>query len=282
MSVLEAVVLGVVQGATEFIPISSTAHLRIIPALLGWNDPGAAFTAVTQWGTLIAALVYFRNEVGHILSGFLGLRRAEPLHGPDARPGWQIIVATLPVVIFGYLLRKYIKEDFRSLYVIAGSMAGLAVVLLYAEWRYGKQDKSALTSHLDKVTWTQALAVGFAQALALVPGASRSGVTITASLLVSFDRPTAARFSFLLSLPAVFGAGLFELIKDRKELLATSDSAGTLLLATVVAGVVGYASIEFLMRLLKKSSMASFIVYRIALGAAIVWMLQAGVLKDAP
>ncbi|MBY0233149.1 MAG: undecaprenyl-diphosphatase UppP [Gemmataceae bacterium] len=280
MGALEAVVLGIVQGATEFLPISSTAHLRIVPALLGWKDPGAAFTAVTQWGTLVAALIYFRHDVGRILSGFFGLSRAQPFHGPDAQPGWQIIAATVPIVVFGILLRRPIKEDFRSLYVIAGAMAGLALVLLVAEWRYRKRDPAGLTTDLGKVTWAQALIVGFAQALALVPGASRSGVTITASLFAGFDRATAARFSFLLSLPAVFGAGLYELVKDREELLATPDSAGTLLLATVVAGLVGYASIAFLMRLLKKSSLAGFIAYRLALGIAIVALLRAGLLKD--
>ena len=281
MTPFQAAVLGIVQGATEFVPVSSTAHLRIVPALLGWQDPGPAFSAVTQWGTLVAALVYFRADVGGILAGFFGFRRAQPFHGPDARLGWMIIAATLPLAVLGYLLQSRIEQDFRSLYVIAGALIGLALLLVLAEWHHARQEKSGrLTRHIDQLSWSQALAVGLAQALALVPGASRSGVTITAGLFAGIDRATAARFSFLLSLPAVFGAGLHQLVKKRAELLASADSASALALATLVAGLVGYASIDLMMRLLKRHSTASFIAYRIALGTAILVLLWKGMLKD--
>lgn len=283
MSTLEAIILGIIQGATEFLPISSTAHLRIIPALLGWKeDPGAAFTAVIQWGTLLAAVVYFWKDIVRILSGWFGLRTAQPFHGSDSRVGWQIIVGTLPIVVMGLLLQKRIKEDFRSLYVIAAALIVLAALLAVAEWWHARMPKDRLTNDIDKLSWLQALLIGLGQAVALIPGASRSGVTITAALFVGLGRPEAARFSFLLSLPAIFGAGLYELIKERKELLASKDSLNTLILATVVSGVVGYASIAWLMRMLRTNTTLVFILYRVALGLAILGLLWAEVLKPMP
>ncbi len=273
----QAAVLGFIQGATEWLPVSSTAHLRIVPALLGWDDPGAGFTAVIQWGTLLAAVYYFRDDIVKILAGWLGLRDARPLRGPDSRLGWMIIVGTLPIVLFGLLLEKRIKQDFRNLYVISGALIGLAALLAWADFRHRQPPPEGFTDDLDKITWRQALLIGFAQALALVPGASRSGVTITAALFLGLGRPTAARFSFLLSLPAIFGAGLYELIKDRDTLL--DQGVMNVLLATAVAAVVGYASIVWLLGLLRRYSMLGFIVYRVALGLAILALLWARVLK---
>lgn len=285
MDSFQAVLLGIIQGLTEFLPISSTAHLRVIPALLGWaHDPGAAFTAVIQWGTFAASVLYFRHDIARLTLAWLAaLKARRPFATQDARLAWMIAVGTVPIVVFGLWLRKPIKEDFRSLYVIAAAMIGLAVVLFLAELlaarrrRRGDDGKS-----LQQVGWAEALAVGFSQALALIPGASRSGVTITGGLFAGLSRETAARYSFLLSLPAVFGAGLYELYKDRHELLASRDDAANLVLATVVSGVVGYAAIAFLMHYLRTRTTAVFILYRLALGALLLALLSRGLLEPLP
>jgi undecaprenyl-diphosphatase len=277
MSPWEAVVLGFVQGATEFLPISSTAHLRIVPALLGKPDPGAAFTAVIQWGTFFAAVWYFRRDLGMILAGWLGLRTAQPLHGPDSRLGWMILLGTLPIVVFGLLLEKKIDHELRGLEVIAWALIGLGVLLALADWRSQRAPPEGLTDDLTHLTWAQGLLIGLAQALALVPGASRSGVTITAALFVGLSRPAAARFSFLLSLPAIFGAGLYKLLRDRHDLFTLG--AGNVLIATVVAAVVGYASIAWLLSLLRKHSLLGLILYRIALGVTLLALCWSGALK---
>jgi undecaprenyl-diphosphatase len=284
MDSFQAVILGIIQGLTEFLPISSTAHLRIIPELLGWSDPGAAFTAVIQWGTFVASVLYFRHDIARLTLAWLAaLKARRPFGTQDARLAWMIAVGTVPIVAFGLLLRKQIKGPFRSLYAIAGVMIGLAVVLFLAElmaaWRRrrGNDGKS-----LQQVGWVESLTVGFAQVLALVPGASRSGVTITGGLFAGLSRETAARYSFLLSLPAVFGAGLYELYKDRHELLVSHDSVANLVIATVVSGVVGYAAIAFLMHYLRTRTTAIFIVYRVALGALLLVLLGQGLLQPLP
>ncbi len=285
MDSFQAVILGIIQGLTEFLPISSTAHLRVIPALLGWEqDPGAAFTAVIQWGTFFASVLYFRHDIARLTVAFFqGLRTGRPFATQDARIGWMIVVGTLPIVVLGLRFRKFIKEDFRSLYVIAAALISLAAVLLLAEllaaWRRRRGDAG---KHLEQLGWGEALTVGFAQAVALIPGASRSGVTITGGLFAGLSRETAARYSFLLSLPAVFGAGLLELYKDRHELLATQDSAANLVIATVVSGVVGYAAIAFLMHYLRTRTTGVFIVYRVALGGLLLVLLARGVLQPLP
>jgi undecaprenyl-diphosphatase len=281
MTPIQAVLLGIIQGLTEFLPISSTAHLRIAPALLGWEkDPGAAFTAVIQWGTWIASVIYFRQDIARLLVAFfVGVRKGQPFATQDSRLAWMIAVGTLPIVGFGLLLRRYIKEHFRSLYVIAAALIVLALLLWLAEILSARQRRLQRTeTELEQIGWWEALTVGFAQALSLVPGASRSGVTITGGLFAGLSRATAARYSFLLSLPAVFGAGLYELIKDRHELLQSQESVVNLLIATVVSGVVGYASIAFLIHYLRTRTTAIFIVYRIALGATLLVLLWRGVL----
>jgi undecaprenyl-diphosphatase len=270
VTLLQAIVLGVVQGLTEFLPISSTAHLRVVPALLDWPDPGAAFTAVTQIGTLVAVFAYFRADIARLTRGvFVG--------GPDGRLAWMIAAGTVPILVCGVLLKKYIEGPFRSLYAIAATLILLALVLMAAEallnWRV--RTGRPLRDLLD-LTWADALLVGTAQALALVPGTSRSGITLTAGLLVGMSRPAAARFAFLLSLPSVLAAGVYELYKDRDVLLASHEDAVNLLVATVVAGVVGYGAIAFLMRYLKTHSTYSFIVYRLLLGGLLLGLLFAG------
>jgi undecaprenyl-diphosphatase len=275
---LEAIVLGIVQGLTEFLPISSSAHLRIVPALLGWEDRGAAFTAVIQCGTLAAVLAYFREDIIRIGRAWtLGIVRARPAHDLDARMGWMMIAGTVPIVVCGLLFKVQIETTLRSLYVVAGAMIGLAVLLALAEgvvnWR---ARRGARQKQLADITWADALVTGLAQALALVPGSSRSGVTITAGLLQGMSRETAARFSFLLSLPAVFAAGMYQLYKQRGELLSTQQDALALALCTAVSAAVGYASIAFLLSYLKSHSTYVFIAYRLVAGALILWWLWSG------
>ncbi|HEY3295620.1 MAG TPA: undecaprenyl-diphosphatase UppP [bacterium] len=280
MSILQAIVLGIIQGLTEFLPISSTAHLRIIPALVGWSDPGAAFTAVIQFGTLLAVFFYFRGDIARMITGVVGgLAAGKPLRDRDAQLGWMIVLGTIPVVILGVLFKKSIESEWRSLYVIAGSMIVLALALMAAEiiarWRVAHARE---LKRMDTLSWKDVLFTGLAQAVALVPGSSRSGTTITGGLLVGMNRETAARFSFLLSLPSVLAAGLFELIKQRHMLLSTEAGVTGLIVATVVSGVVGYASIAFLLNYLRKRSTYLFIVYRLALGCLLLALLMNGVL----
>jgi undecaprenyl-diphosphatase len=278
MSLLEALVYGLVQGLTEFLPISSTAHLRVVPELFGWKDPGAAFTAVIQLGTLVAVLLYFRADIARLSAAFardLRERRYGTSH--DAKLAWMIAAGTVPVVVCGLAFKKYIKEDLRDLHVVAWAAVGFALVLLAAELRAARRPGPGRGE--ETIGWRDALLVGCFQALALIPGASRSGVTITAGLLAGLSRPTAARFSFLLSLPAVFAAGVYELYKDRDEVLASGNDVLALLVASAVAGVVGYASIAFLIAFLKRHATYVFIIYRVFLGATLLVLLQRGVLK---
>ncbi len=267
MTLWQAVVLGLIQGLTEFLPISSTAHLRIIPALLGWDDPGAAFTVVIQLGTLVAVFAYFRHDIVSIARSTL---RGE------SQVGWMILTGTLPVVVLGLLLQKHIETSLRSLYVIATAMIALALLLALAEWMTQRRQK---LRSMEQVGWLDAIVVGCAQAVALVPGSSRSGCTIAGALFMGLDRETAARFSFLLSLPALFLAGIFELGHARDQLFSTEAHIQDLIAATVVAGIVGYASIAFLLGYLKKHTTWLFIVYRLVLGAILLTLLATGKLS---
>lgn len=278
MTLLQAIVLGIVQGLTEFLPISSSGHLRVVPALLGWEDPGAAFTAVIQIGTLAAVLAYFWVDIARIAGAWLrGMIAAKPGRDLDARMGWMMIAATVPIVVCGLAFKDEIETDLRSLYVVAGAMIGLAVVLAMAEAlaRF-RQSRGLHPKHLNQVTWFDAIAVGLAQAGALVPGVSRSGVTITAGLFAGLSRETAARFSFLLSLPSVLAAGVYQLYRARGDLLGTSDDALALAAATFVSGIVGYASIAFLLGYLKTHSTLVFIAYRLMFGGLILYWLAVG------
>ncbi len=281
MSILEAIVLGIVQGLTEFLPISSTAHLRIVPALFGWQDPGAAFTAVIQIGTLVAVLSYFYADIFRIATTTVhNTLRGKPFESFDSRMGYMIAIGTIPIVVFGLLLKTYIETTFRSLYVIASTLIALALVLMLAEAVLKRRvEKGEKQKELGDLSWVEAIGVGLAQCLALIPGASRSGVTITGGLFLGMTRETAARFSFLLSLPSIFAAGVYQLIKAREALFATTDGVLNLLIATVVSGVVGYYSIAFLLNYLKKNSTYLFIAYRIALGLLLFVLLFNGTLN---
>ncbi|ASQ89989.1 undecaprenyl-diphosphatase UppP [Prosthecochloris sp. GSB1] len=281
MSLFEAIILGVVQGLTEFIPISSTAHLRIVPALAGWQDPGAAFSAIIQTGTLAAVLIYFHRDIAGISTAFVkGVLSGKPFGTQESKMGWMIGVGTLPIVFFGLLFKTPIETSLRSLYWIGAALIALALLLSAAEWRMKRRAaRGQKPKTLAEIGWKDALLIGFAQAVALVPGSSRSGVTITAGLFLDLSRETAARFSFLLSLPAVLAAGLYQLYDQWDAISASSDSMTNLAAATLSAGIVGYASIAFLLSFLKSHSTGLFIAYRLLLGLLILGMLATGGLQ---
>jgi undecaprenyl-diphosphatase len=284
MTFLQAIVIGIIQGLTEFLPISSTAHIRVVPALLGWDDPGAAFTAVIQWGTLLAAVVYFFPDIVRLTRAVLSeMRDRKFCQSHDAKMAYMIGLGTVPVVVLGLSFRKHIETSLRSLYVISAAAIALALVLMAAEGVHRWREKTLRKQkELDSLGWWDAVFVGFAQALALIPGASRSGVTITGGLFLGMTRETAARFSFLLSLPAVFGAGVLELYKERHRLLASQGDISNLVIATIVSGLIGYATIAFLLGYLKRHSTYLFIIYRLALGATLLLLLSTGLLVDDP
>ena len=274
MSVLEAIVLGIVQGLTEFLPISSTGHLRIVPAFMGWEDPGAAFTAVTQMGTMAAVLLYFRADLLRIAKAWIrSLRDKEARHELDARLGWYIVLGTIPIGIFGLAFKDQIENGARDLYLIAIALIVLGLVLLWAE-KVGKKDRP-----IERITTRDGIAIGFAQALALVPGVSRSGATLTAGLFMGLEREAAARYSFLLSVPAVVLSGLLEL----GTILGGGDKQdtpiGAVIVATILAFIVGYASIAFLLRYLSNHTTTVFVVYRVGLGVLVLVLLSAGVIS---
>jgi undecaprenyl-diphosphatase len=265
---LEAAVLGVVQGLTEFIPVSSTAHLRIVPAFVGWADPGAAFTAVVQLGTLVAVLLYFRRDLIRIVVAWVAGLRSPARRDFDYRMGWYLIVATIPIVIFGAAFSHQIEKGARNLYLIAVALIILGVVLLIAD-RIGSKRRE-----FESIKPRDGAFVGLAQALALVPGVSRSGATISAGLFRGLNRQAAARFAFLLSIPAVALSGLYEL----RHVIHGGHHLGTgqLVLSTILAFVVGYASIAFLLRFLARHTLIPFVVYRVALGAVVLGLTAAG------
>ena len=267
----QAIVLGIVQGLTEFLPISSTGHLRIVPAFLGWEDPGAAFTAITQLGTMAAVLLYFRKDLWNIVrTWFLSLRNPELRGTLDARMGWYIGLGTIPIGIFGFAFRNQIEDAARSLYLIGTMLILLGLLLLVAE-KVAKRERT-----IEDINGKDAALIGFAQALALIPGVSRSGATLTAGLFAGFDRESAARYSFLLSVPAVVASGLFEARKigdeGGVEFLPTA-------LATLAAFIVGYASIAWLLRWLVSHTTMVFVVYRVALGTLVIALTAAGTIS---
>lgn len=273
MSILEAIVLGLVQGLTEFIPISSTAHLRIVPALLGWKDPGAAASAVIQLGTLLAVVIYFFRDLVRMTVGFFrGIARRQPFGDPDSRLAWYVIIGTIPVSVFGLLFKDFIETGARNLWLISSSLIVVAVLLIAAE-RFAR--RSTLRS-IEEVNLGDAIAVGFGQALALVPGMSRSGSTIMVGLFRRQSHSTAARFSFLLSVPAILLSGLFELFAEWDHLVALGWIP--VAVAVLVSFVSGWASIWFLIRYLKTHTTSIFIYYRIALALIVIALLGYGVL----
>ncbi len=271
MDLLQAIVLGIVQGLTEFLPISSSGHLRIVPAFMGWEDPGAAFTAVIQLGTMAAVVLYFRADLWRITTTWLAsLRDRSRRSELDARIGWYLIFGTIPICIFGLAFSHQIETGARSLYLIGTTLIVLGVVLLIAE------KVSTRERDLTSLTRRDAVVIGFAQALALVPGVSRSGATITAGLFLGFDRVAAARFSFLLSVPAVVLSGLFEMRGVLDGSAEGSAGLGATAVATVLAFVSGYASIAFLLKFLTTHTTGVFVAYRIVLGAAVLVLAGTG------
>ena len=273
-AIIQAIVYGVIQGITEFLPISSTAHLRLIPALLGWTDVGAAYTAVIQIGTLAATFVYFRHDIADLVKGFLEALKTKDYFGnPHSRLFIVIIVGTIPVSLVGVTLKKFIEGDARGLYVISAMLIIMAIVLWLAE-RSGKREKE-----FSQITFKDGFLIGCAQALALIPGTSRSGVTIAAGLFSGLKRDAAARYSFLLSIPAVFLSGFYELYEERDHLLAAGSKL-SLVIATVVSGIVGYFAIKFLLAYLRTRSNMVFIIYRIAFGIVILILLYFGVVHN--
>jgi len=274
MSILEAIVLGLVQGLTEFIPISSTAHLEIVPVLLGWGDPGAAASAVIQFGTWIAALIYFAKDIVRLIGGFFrGLSTRRLLADTDSREAWLIIIGTIPIVILGLALKKHIESTFRGLWVVT-TMVIVVAILLWLSELYAKRQQLRV---FDQMNVVDAVVIGLGQCLALIPGSSRSGSTIMPALFRGIDRPTAARYSFLLSIPAVGAAGFLELFKERHHLAQLGWTS--IVVSIVVAFVFGYASIWFLLRYLKTHTTAVFIYYRFALGAFMIVLLASGYLR---
>ena len=272
---LQAIVLGIIQGLTEFLPISSSAHLRIFPEALGWGDPGAAFTAVIQIGTELAVLLYFRHDIWRIGSMWVrSLFRAELRGHIDARMGWFIIVGSLPIVILGFTFRDVIERDFRNLWIIATALVVGGLLLGLAD-RLGSNSKQ-----IKQLTLRDALLMGGAQAMALVPGVSRSGATLSMGRALGYERAAATRYAFLLAIPAVVGAGVFELRKIGEPVQAgqTDYGWGPTIAATVVSFVVGYAAIAWLLRYVSTRSYTPFVLYRVVLGLSTMLLLATGVL----
>lgn len=268
----EAAFLGLVQGLTEFLPVSSSAHLRIIgPLLPSGGDPGAAFTAITQIGTELAVLLYFRHDIARIAAAWLNsLTRWRAPWSPDARMGWLILIGTLPIALLGLVFKDQIETSLRNLYITATMLIGFALVLAWAD-RWGPRVRQ-----LEQLTWRQGLLFGFAQAMALIPGVSRSGGTITAGLLMGFTREAAARYSFLLAIPAVLASGLYQLYRSWGT--PSAVAAGPTVLATAIASVVGYLVIVWFLKLVSTRGYLPFVIYRVALGALVVGLLANGVL----
>lgn len=267
----QAVVYGIVQGLTEFLPISSSGHLRIVPALCGWDDPGSAFTAVIQLGTMVAVVLFFWRELLHVSVAWLrGLVDKDVRSSLECRMGWYLIFASIPVAVLGVIFSHSIETDGRNLWLISGALIVMAVVLFIAE-RAGSKSRDEET-----LNRSDAVIVGAGQALALIPGVSRSGATITAGLFRGLDRVTAARFSFLLSVPAVVGSGLYE---ARKIGGSDAPGMGVTVVATIISFGVGLATIAWLLRYVSRHSTMIFIVYRILLGAVLMVLLATNVIS---
>jgi len=276
MSYFEAIVLGIVQGLTEFLPISSSGHLRIVPELFGWSDPGAPFTAVIQLGTMAAVVIFFWKDLWRIVVAWCQdawrIAKARSAKGErstdDARMGWYLIVATIPIAIFGFAFKDQIETGARDLRLIASTLIIGGLVLLWAD-KVGRRTKG-----IEHIATKDGVTIGLAQSLALVPGVSRSGSTISAGMFLGFTREAAARFSFLLSIPAVVLSGLFSL----KDVGEGGIPVGPTAVATVVSFVVGYAAIAWLLKYLTSHTLLVFVVYRVALGLLLFGLLAANVI----
>ncbi len=282
MGFIEAIILGLIQGLTEFLPISSSAHLRIAGEFLpSATDPGATFTAITQLGTELAVLLYFRKDIARIITRWFqqfgrgsGGAHAEVIDRshPDVRLGWLIIIGTIPIVLVGYFAQEYIRSVFRSLWLVATVLIVFGIILGLVDLIASK------AKQLEDLGYRDGIIIGVAQMLALIPGVSRSGATMTAGRALGYSRPAAARFGFLLAVPAVFGSGLYELVHSFGEPEGAYGYAETFV-ATIVAFVVGFAVIAFLMRYIEKRSFLPFVIYRILLGSTLLVLLGLGVLN---
>jgi undecaprenyl-diphosphatase len=271
LSALEAIVLGIVQGLTEYLPVSSSGHLRIVPAFFGWDDPGAAFTAVTQFGTMLAVVVYFWKDLTKITTTWLRSLRDPSLRGTlEARMGWYIGLGTIPIVVFGIAGEPFIEDGARSLVLIATMLIVLGVVLAVAD-RVGRKERD-----VSSITARDAAFIGFAQCLALIPGVSRSGATMTMGLFLGLERAAAARYSFLLSVPAVVLSGVYQLGDIGGE---GSAPVGATIIATVLAFVSGIATIHWLLRFVANHRFDVFVVYRVLLGAVVLGLVAAGAIS---
>ena len=283
MTIVEAIILGILQGLTEFLPVSSSAHLRIAGEFLpAATDPGATFTAITQIGTEIAVLVYFWRDIREILSSWFRhlwkprgtLAAMTDRERQQVRLGWLIIVGTLPIVIVGYTAQAAIRDVFRSLWLVATVLIVFGLVLWVAD-RFGRTERT-----LDQLSVGHGLSYGLAQTLALIPGVSRSGATISMGRALGYSRVEATRYAFLLAIPAVFGSGFYEL----RTALVNPVAAGPVdplatLVATVTAGIVGFIVIAWLMRYLATRSFLPFVIYRVALGTTVLILLATGVIE---
>ncbi len=275
MGWLEALVLGIVQGLTEFLPISSSAHQSIVGQLFGGADPGAAFTAITQLGTEAAVIIFFRREIWLIIRKWsLALVGRIPRNDPDARMGWLVIIGSLPIVILGYLFQNAIDTGLRNLWITAAMLGGFGVII-------GVLDHFARNVRpIESLTWGHGVLFGLAQSLALIPGVSRSGATITAGLALGYRREVAARYSFLLAIPAVVGSGFFKLADVASD--PVPPAWGPIILATVVSFVIGYAVIAWLLRYISTHTFLPFVIYRIGLAILVAVLLLTGVLEPLP
>ena len=275
MGWLEALVLGVVQGLTEFLPISSSAHQSIVGQFFGGEDVGSAFTAITQLGTEAAVILYFRRDIWLIMRSWVGsLTGRVPRDNPEARMGWLVIIGSVPIVVLGLLFQDSIDTVFRNLWLTVAMLGGFGIVI-------GIADRLARNIRpLESLTWRHGVILGLAQSLALIPGVSRSGATIAAGLALGYQRVAAAKYAFLLAIPAVVGSGFFKLADISND--PVEPAWGPIALATVVSFVIGYAVIAWLLRYISTHDFLPFVVYRIALAVVVAVLLLTGFLEPLP
>ena len=274
MDLLQSIILGFLQGLTEFLPISSSGHLLIFPAIFGWDDPGAAFTAVIQLGTEAAVLIYFRQDLWNISTTWLrSLRDPSLRDDPNARMGWYLVAATIPIAILGLAFSDQIETAARNLWLVGTTLMVLGIVLGIAD-NVGSRKRQ-----IEELSMRDGVLIGFAQSLALIPGVSRSGATISAGLFLGLNRAAAARFSFLLAVPAVVISGFYELSKIVKGDEAVGVPFVNIAVATLVAFVVGFAVIHWFLRYLANNSFAIFVGYRLILGTGTLILVAAGLIS---
>src|SRR5512133_1247239 len=275
MGWLEALVLGIVQGLTEFLPISSSAHQAIVGQFFGGQDPGSAFTAITQLGTESAVIIYFRKDIGLIIKNWaLALIGKLPRNDPEARLGWLVIIGSIPIVVLGVAFQDAIDQGLRNLWTVAAMLAGFGIII-------GVIDQVAANARpLESMTWRHGLFLGLVQSLALIPGVSRSGATIAGGLALGYQRVAAAKYSFLLAIPAVVGSGLFKLADVSAD--PVPPAWGPIALATVISFAIGYAVIAWLLRYVSTHNFMPFVIYRIALAVLVAILLLTGVLSPLP